>query len=380
MNPTPDVSRPHVVVCSNTLAEYVVFFRKLLPADPHRTELFAELSDAEYRRLSQGSSWALLWLRFRMLVVYTLRLWWRMRRSSGKVVFVVTTNTFFAPWVAATFGRRRGVSVVHLLYDLYPEALAVAAGSEPGTLTKSLIAGITRRTLQRADATVFIGRRLREYAEGRYGAAKRASVIEVGSDVALFEGPPASPLDGPLRMLYSGQLGRMHDLETLAQLLEGPATPGFEIVLQASGAGYAALQSRSRATAWPVSWGAPLATADWAASMQRCHLGLVTVKAGAENVVFPSKAFSALLAGQALLAICPDGSDLADLVRRHDCGFVVAPGDVEGLRRALALASSDRAGLLELQRRAQAAGRLYYSLEALRPAWERVIDEMASAP
>ena len=372
-------SRPRVVVCSNTLAEYVVFFRKLLPADPHRTELLAELSDAEYRRLSQGSAGALLWLRFRMLVVYTLRLLWQMRRSSDPAVFVVTTNTFFAPWVAATFGRRRGVRVIHLLYDLYPEALAVATGSDPGTLTARLIAAVTRNTLKRADATVFIGRRLREYAERRYGLAKRACVIEVGSDLALFQPPPASPLEGPIRMLYSGHLGRMHDVDTLACLLEAPVTPGLEIVLQASGAGYAALLARSKATAWPVRWGAPLATAEWAASMRQCPLGLVTVKAGAENVVFPSKAFSALLAGQALVAICPDGSDLADLVRRHDCGFVVAPGDAEGLRAVLAQASSDRAGLLEMQHRAQAAGRKYYSLEALRPAWERIVDEVASA-
>ena len=371
-------SRPRIVVCSNTLAEYVIFFRKLLPAEDHRTELFAELSDAEYRRLSQGSPWAFLWLRFRMLVVYTLRLWWRMRVGSEPVVFVVTTNTFFAPWVAARFGRRRGARVVHLLYDLYPEALAVATGSNPGALTTRLIAAVTRNTLERADATVFIGRRLREYAERRYGLAKRAAVIEVGSDVALFRTPPASPLEGPLRMLYSGQLGRMHDVETLARLLEGPLTPGLEIVLQASGAGYAALQARSRATAWPVRWGVPLATAEWAASMQQCHLGLVTVKSGAENVVFPSKAFSALLAGQALVAICPEGSDLADLVRRHDCGFVVAPGDAEGLRAVLAQALSDRPRLLEMQRRAQSAGRKHYSLEALRPAWEKVIDEVAA--
>jgi glycosyltransferase involved in cell wall biosynthesis len=370
-------SGPRVVVCSNTLAEYVVFFRKLLPANPHRTELLAEISDAEYRRFSQGSHVSLLWLRFRMFVVYTLRLLWQMRRSSGPAVFVVTTNTFFAPWAAATLGRRRGAKVVHLLYDLYPEALTVANGSDPAALTSRLIAAVTRSTLGRADATVFIGQRLRAYAESRYGLAKRAAVIEVGSDVALFPRPPSSPLEGPLRMLYSGQLGRMHDVDTLARLLEGPVIPALEVVLQASGAGYVALQAQSRGSTWAVRWGSPQATLEWAASMQQCHLGLVTVKSGAENVVFPSKVFSALLAGQAIVAICPEGSDLADLVRRHDCGFVVAPGDVEGLRAVLAEASRDRAGLLETQRRAQAAGRKHYCLEALRPAWEQVIDAVA---
>jgi hypothetical protein len=127
-----------------------------------------------------------------------------------------------------------------------------------------------------------------------------------------------------------------------------------------------------------VQWGAPQTTAEWAASMQQCHLGLVTVKPGAENVVFPSKAFSALLAGQALIAVCPEDSDLAQLVRRHGCGWIVAPGDVEGLRRVLAQASGDRADLEERQRRAQIAGQQLYSLEALQPAWERVIEEVLS--
>ena len=75
-------------------------------------------------------------------------------------------------------------------------------------------------------------------------------------------------LEGPLRMLYSGQLGRMHDVDTLARLLEGPVIPALEVVLQASGAGYAALQAQSRGSGWAVRWGSPQATLEWAASMQ----------------------------------------------------------------------------------------------------------------
>lgn len=365
-----------VVVCSNTLAEYIGFFKELLPVGRYRMELFTEVSDEEYRALSRGGMSNRLRLRFRMLVVYPLRLLWRIWRDRGPTTYVVTTNTFFAPWMAATLGRNRGVRVVHLLYDLYPEALAVAEEIRLDSLAARVIARLTRSTLRRADGTVFIGDRLRRYAEARYGAAGRAWTIEVGSEAALFKGPPADPREGSIRVLYSGQMGRMHDIDTVAGLLGGAPVPGVEIVLQASGSGYDRLRESARSSAWAVVWGAPLATQAWAASMEQSHLALVSVKRGAENVVFPSKTFSALLAGQAIVAVCPEDSDLADLVRRYDCGWVVTPGDVEGLRQLLVDASNHRQDLYEKQRRAQAAGRSRYALDALRPSWERVVQAM----
>ena len=42
--------------------------------------------------------------------------------------------------------------------------------------------------------------------------------------------------------------------------------------------------------------------------------------------MMPSKNYSALVPGQAVLAACADDSDLEDLIREHECGWVVASG------------------------------------------------------
>ena len=73
--------------------------------------------------------------------------------------------------------------------------------------------------------------------------------------------------------------------------------------------------------------------------MLRAQVALVTIAPGAERVVMPSKTYSALVAGQAILAICRRESDLADLVRQHDCGWVVEPGNPEQLAQTIRLAS-----------------------------------------
>jgi hypothetical protein len=70
--------------------------------------------------------------------------------------------------------------------------------------------------------------------------------------------------------------------------------------------------------------------------MRTADVALVAIARGAEDVMMPSKTYSAMVTGQAILAVCPLASDLAETALGNDCGWVVEPGDVEGLRHPLA--------------------------------------------
>jgi hypothetical protein len=65
-------------------------------------------------------------------------------------------------------------------------------------------------------------------------------------------------------------------------------------------------------------------------SLATADIAVVTLEEGMAGLALPSKTFSFLATGAALLAICPDASELATLVRRFDCGWVVRTGDVDG--------------------------------------------------
>jgi hypothetical protein len=84
-----------------------------------------------------------------------------------------------------------------------------------------------------------------------------------------------------------------------------------------------------------ISFGDSLSSIDWVRLMMDYEVGMVFQQLGAENVVFPSKVFSILVAGQAVLAIASKESELGQLVNNNDCGWVVSPGDLEGLHKAL---------------------------------------------
>jgi glycosyltransferase involved in cell wall biosynthesis len=69
-------------------------------------------------------------------------------------------------------------------------------------------------------------------------------------------------------------------------------------------------------------------------------------------------------------------SDLADLVRAHSCGWVVEPGDIAGLRAALAEIASDPVGLEEKRQRAFAAGHAHYDMRPVAAEWEKLLGSL----
>lgn len=87
----------------------------------------------------------------------------------------------------------------------------------------------------------------------------------------------------------------------------------------------------------------------------------------------PSKTYSALAAGQAVLAICPRASDLADTVLAHDCGWVVESGDCAGFRRVLEELSRDPGEVLRRRRNAWRAGHEIYDQPVLAKQWITVL-------
>jgi len=87
-------------------------------------------------------------------------------------------------------------------------------------------------------------------------------------------------------------------------------------------------------------------------------LHVVTVRRGLEGVVVPSKLYGILAAGRPVLAVAPETSDVARIVRRYDCGFVADPDDPQAVAAAIheAMQSPERLAAMGARSRAAARG------------------------
>jgi len=346
-----------------------------------RAEHRYEVSQADYW---QARSWlARLWLRTATYAVYPLRLGARFSGELHLQVGVVCTNTFYAPWLAVLLAGRRGPAIVHWVFDLFPDVLILADTLRPGSWRERALRRLVRRTFDRAAVNVFLGERLRYFAEAQFGPISRSVVIPVGCDARPFENnPPVACVAGqPIRVLYCGNMGRMHEVETLVAALRPELPSVLEFNFHGNGAGFRQLEIAvgERNLGARVKVGGNLSEADWVRAMSAADVALVTMKPGAEGVVMPSKTYSALAAGQAVVAICPEASDLADTIRTHECGWVVAPGDANGLARLLADIARQPEELLRRRQNAWQAGQHVFDQRVLAKAWIAVLESARKA-
>jgi len=321
-------------------------------------------------------------LRWQMYFKFSLNSWREARRRPARVpVRVVTTNPFYNPAIVRLGAGGRAVTI-NWVFDIFPEAFIQAGYLSRNSYFTRIAASPTRYAFRNCDATVFVGEHLRTFAEAEYGAARRSAVIPIGADGQPFRDHPPRPVavGQKTTLLYAGAMGRMHDTGTLAEALRAKVPESLCFVFHASGKRYGGLRAMLEAsmTGDRLFAGAPLSRTAWVEVMSGAHVALVTEARGAERVVMPSKTYSALVAGQAILGICSARSDLADLINRHECGWVVEPGDIAHLARVFAEIANDPQALHAKRCRAFSAGHNEYDIGVIAQRWSILIQDLSN--
>ena len=171
----------------------------------------------------------------------------------------------------------------------------------------------------------------------------------------------------------------MHDIDTVLPLVHEPGPAGWTLEFHGHGAGLRRLSALAGAGERPprVTFGDSLPDREWARVMSAADIALVTLKRGAEHLVLPSKTYSAMMAGQAVLAVCALTSDLAHTILAADAGWVVAPGDTAGLRAILERAAASPDEVLAKRRNAYRTARRHYDQATLAGRWAALLRSLA---
>jgi glycosyltransferase involved in cell wall biosynthesis len=290
-------------------------------------------------------------------------------------VIVATTNPFWLPTVVAWRAR---VPVVALVYDVYPDSLTTRLRL-PAPLVR-LVDRLVGSGLRNADAVVMIGARMREALVARHALTSPTAVIVTGGDPAVFVDTPitdaalAARLEGRTVIGHVGNAGSVHDVVTLAVAIRAVhlARPGRTAVVIATRGDRAAELLDPLAGLPDVEVLPPLDGPTWRWLTGRIDVTCVGLGAASGVVSMPSRIHSTLAAGGAVLAVAPEESDLADLVRGSGAGVVVASGDVDAATAALAALIDDTAARADHKAAARRAAERS-TPEALAGEWADVI-------
>ena len=335
-------------------------------------QIASVLSDKEYRKPSQGigrfkKRWQ-LYIDAALLCRSVAR-----RRSEVGGICVATTNPFFAPALIHKRAQSR-CKTINWLFDLYPEVLISSGVIKERRTIAGNIARITRYSLRECAATVFLGERLRHYTETRYGKARNGVVIPIGGNGEVFKAHSGHMERKASRvvMSYIGLMGNMHDWETAAMTFELGIPPEMLVRFHSAGASYDRIRGRIGEDRASLEFNQALGHAAWIDAMIGTDVALVTLARGAGNIVMPSKVYSAMLAGQAILAVTEESSDLADIINRYDCGWTVKQGDHLALARLMRHICQNRDELAVKRMNSRRAGFENFDVKIVSKQWHHL--------
>jgi glycosyltransferase involved in cell wall biosynthesis len=139
-------------------------------------------------------------------------------------------------------------------------------------------------------------------------------------------------LQDKFTVLYSGNMGRCHDMETIIEAARNLKDEPFQFVFAGGGAKYKQLIEKAQKWGLENCLFLPYQPRDVLPfSLTACDLSLVTVEEGMSGIVAPSKLYSVLATGRPLGVICDSECFLRDLVEQIKCGVSFANGDSQGL-------------------------------------------------
>ncbi|MEJ7709658.1 MAG: glycosyltransferase family 4 protein [Pyrinomonadaceae bacterium] len=283
---------------------------------------------------------------------------WRLPRHD--IVMALTTPPLIA-LIALLVGRLRGMRVVALVQDVYPDvAVALGALSSRGLATR-VFDFLNRTTLKGADRIVVLGDCMREKILEKVGegGAARIDVIHNWADGSQItplksESNPftdAQQLNDKFVVLFSGNLGLVNEFATVLEAARLLNAERHDVVFLFIGEGSRAHEIREftrqhnlrNVRMLPYQ---PRNTLRY--SLASGHVSLVTLAPGLAGLSVPSKTYGILATGRPVLFVGDPQSDVARLIKQHGCGAVVASGDSEALVRTISGWASDRSSLAAL--------------------------------
>jgi colanic acid biosynthesis glycosyl transferase WcaI len=216
---------------------------------------------------------------------------------------------------------------VHWIMDLYPE-IAVALGEVRAGMMARVLGALMGWCYRRATRVVVLDEDMADRVR-RYGVEPEIIRPWVFGAVLRHLAEARGEPDSDWIWIYSGNLGRAHEWETLLEaqsLLEKRGT-GIRLVFQGGGPSRPAAQARAAELGLKhCEWTGYAGEAELPAALLRSSVLVVTQLPETQGLVWPSKLALALSLPRAILWIGPRDGAVAKMLRSFSHAQAFVPG------------------------------------------------------
>jgi colanic acid biosynthesis glycosyl transferase WcaI len=307
-------------------------------------------------------------------------LWVGLHIMPADVVVTMTTPPMLSV-IGAFIKKVRGVKHFIWEMDLFPEALVDVGLVKRNSWVVGLLGRIADWSRLNSDGVIVLGDCMRRRLVERGIPESQIHVAENWADGSQIFPLPIHDR-GPLKILYSGNLGRPHDIETIMYAMEQlKGEQKFHFQFVGDGVRRKEISDFCSKNGIVNTSFAPYCRRDeMSGNLASGDIGLVTQRDACLGTVVPSKIYALLAAGRPILYIGPRESTPADIIRRFGCGWQIDCGNGEAVLELLRDLEANRDKIAAAGMRARSAFLGRYDLPQGVARVCTIIAEPVSAP
>lgn len=274
-----------------------------------------------------------------------------LKTASRGDILLLTTAPPFLPILGYLANLCFGLPYVCLLYDLYPDVAVELKVVPPNNSIVRLWNLINSKIWKRAQAIIVLSPTMKDRVVAKCPeVANKISVIHSWANHKAIVPIPKQHnwfahrynLLDKFTVLYSGNMGRCHDMDTILDAAGQLQNEPIQFVFIGNGAKFQDVMKRVRELGLINCLFLPYQDKQCLPySLTSCDLSLVSIIPGMEGLVAPSKLYGILAAGRPVAAICEPHSYLRDLIADANCGQAFDNGDDSGLADFIRRLASD---------------------------------------
>lgn len=273
--------------------------------------------------------------------------WFALVRFRRADQLLIVTNPPTLPPLLAMIARFKQMNAHLLVHDVYPEVLAATGMLHAQSITYRLLLRMFSATFRAYDSIIVLGRDMAELVQHKIGDVNRPiTIIPNWGDADEITPIPrdtnpfllVNNIQARCIIQFSGNIGRTHDIDTIlaaAHNLRNRHDIAFLFV------GYG---GKSSTVSNAIASG-ELPNVRFLPRQPRDMLGPMLASATATIISFvdemkglsvPSRMYNVMAAGTPIIAIADPDSELSLTVREEQSGWILAPGDIDGLTALVA--------------------------------------------
>lgn len=300
---------------------------------------------------------------------------------------IVLVNTIppTLPLAAAMACKLRKARLILRVEDLYPDVFLSTRIVKPNSLFVRICNVVQKQVYESAVCICVLGRKMSKIVQSRNGNDEdHIALITHWADSDEVKPLPRKEnvlldelrLSDKFVVQYSGNMGRLYDLENLAhcaKLLK--ADENIHFLFIGSGAKEASLRKSIRELQLNnITILPPMPRSQLTQSLNACDLAVIPFVEGISGVSVPSRMYNVMSVGKPIVAAAESGSEISQVLLEENIGWVVEPESPDLLAGAILAASSNPDVLKQMSIRARSAASNKYARSTILRKHQALMD------